>query len=287
MRRLIVNADDFGRSPGVTRGILDAHRKGIVTSTSVMINQPDVFPALETALRDTPHLGYGLHIALTGGGVPISERHTIPTLLTDEGTFPATTHWLRHYDTLNPAEIEREVVAQIDLFTRTAGRPPDHLDCHDHCLFLIPNGLRVLIRLANERDLPIRNPGFNLPFADVIRVTKRLRESVSPEFVDQVAPQMTAIIEANPPRRMPDRYERGFYNKTATLGDLLLMLTGLADGTTELVCHPGYVDDGLTSSYREKREDELAALTHASAREVIKSEGIALIKFSDLEAAHE
>jgi len=67
MKKLIVNADDFGRSPGINRGILDAHLNGIVTSTTVMINYPDAAPGLEQALLKAPDLGIGLHLNLTSG----------------------------------------------------------------------------------------------------------------------------------------------------------------------------------------------------------------------------
>ena len=67
MKRLIVNADDFGRSPGINRGILEAHLRGIVTSTTVMVNCPAAALGLERALAEAPDLGIGLHITLTAG----------------------------------------------------------------------------------------------------------------------------------------------------------------------------------------------------------------------------
>ncbi len=245
MKRLIVNADDFGMSPGISRGILDAHHKGIVTSTSVMINYPSAPRDFLNALQSAPDLGFGLHITLTGGGPPLSNPHTIPTLLTDEGTFPHVEYWMRHTDLINPAEMEQEVRAQYDLFVKTAGHAPDHLDCHHGCLYQ-PVGLALLQSLALEHNLPIRRDDASLP------VPK------------------------------PDHSVQTFYDKTATLGDLLLALTTLQEGSSELMCHPGYAEPDLIDSYREPRTAEVNALTHPSVREVIKSEGITLIKFSDL-----
>ena len=76
MKRLIVNADDFGRAPGVNQGILDAHTHGIVTSTTVMINYPDAPAGIERAQADAPDLGLGLHLNLTSGP-PISAPEDI------------------------------------------------------------------------------------------------------------------------------------------------------------------------------------------------------------------
>ena len=78
------------------------------------------------------------------------------------------------------------------------------------------------------------------------------------------------------------RFEANFYDKTATLGDLLLMLTNLVEGVTELMCHPGYADESLLSDYTAKREAEIATLTHPSVKEVIKASGIELVSFSVL-----
>lgn len=250
MKRLIVNADDFGMSPGISRGILEAHHKGIVTSTTVMIGYPDAPSNLAAGINDAPDLGFGLHITLTGGGPPVSPVHTIPTLLNDEGTFPGIEYWLRHLELINPAELELEVRAQFDRFVQTVGRFPDHLDCHHGCLYQMTAGQTLLLALANEHDLPIRK-----------------------------GEGLTA--------RQPDHFVDSFYDTTATLGDLLLALTTLKEGTSELMCHPGYAEADLIDIYREPRAAEVKALTHPSTREVIKAEGIVLIKFSDLATSGE
>ncbi len=252
MKRLIVNADDFGFAPGVTRGILEAHQKGVVTSTSVMMNYPESAAALEAGLRDAPSLGFGLHITITGGGHPLSAPESIPSLLTAAGTFPEVHEsytWHDRADRYKTDEIAREVKAQFDRFVAVAGRLPDHLDSHHHAIYQ-PKGLPVLLQLAAEHHLSIR------PAAE--------------------AKSSSAV--------MPDHFLDGFYDKTATLGSLLLILTELAEGSTELMCHPGYVDAELIArdSYRDPREGEITALTHKSVREVLAAEDIELITFADL-----
>ena len=84
-RMLIVNADDFNRSPGVSRGIVEAHEKGIVTSTTVMVNLPGLRASLDL-LRGYPRLGVGLHVNLTFGS-PVVPAEQVPSLVDAEGRF--------------------------------------------------------------------------------------------------------------------------------------------------------------------------------------------------------
>ena len=84
-KKLIINADDYGRAPGVSRGILQAHREGIVTSTTVMINQPDVEPQLTQALA-CPELGIGLHLVFSAWR-PVLPPELIPSLVDPGGSF--------------------------------------------------------------------------------------------------------------------------------------------------------------------------------------------------------
>ena len=86
MKRLIINADDFGLTPGVTRGILDAHINGVVTSTSAMMNSPHIAASLAAAQQDAPNLGMGVHLVLTWGK-PVLAPEKVPTLVDDTGHF--------------------------------------------------------------------------------------------------------------------------------------------------------------------------------------------------------
>lgn len=105
-RALIVNADDFGYLPGVNQGIVDAHTKGIVTSTSLMVTGHAVEEALELARRHE-QLGLGLHFDVWGE---------------DE----------REFDVADVAAVRDELRRQVERFVELVGRPPDHLDSHRH-----------------------------------------------------------------------------------------------------------------------------------------------------------
>src|SRR3954467_14398065 len=80
VKRLIVNADDFGRSPGVNAGVLEAHAKGIVTSATVMVLEPSAARGIREAAEKAPQLSLGLHFTLTGGGSPAAAARDVPTL---------------------------------------------------------------------------------------------------------------------------------------------------------------------------------------------------------------
>jgi len=285
-KRLIVNADDYGTSQGVSRGILEAHLKGIVSSTSVMISGDEVETALEEALQTAPTLGLGLHFTLSGDTCkPILPTDQIPSLLRGDGTFYPFAAWLEHYPQFDDDEIRQEMIAQCERFIALTGKPPDHLDAHHHSAYRHPAGLQALFDLAAQYGIPVRNVGFSATDkAHNEAVLDDLLGAIEGEAASVSRTAIRALLEkAHAP--WPDRFEAGFYDATATLGDLLLILTTLAaNSLTELMCHPGYNDMQLINDYKAKREDELAALTARSAREVLAAEGIGLVTYRALHA---
>jgi predicted glycoside hydrolase/deacetylase ChbG (UPF0249 family) len=165
VKRLIVNADDFGLCSGVNSGILRAHKEGIVTSTTLMVNMGGAGQAYAIA-KATPSLGVGIHINLTGGK-PVSEG--VESLLGPDGSFlklPALAECARR------DHLEREIGAQIAAF-QAAGLAPTHIDSHHHVHRLIPAVGDIVSRLAGELGLPVRaiSAGFAEGFYSRVRVT--------------------------------------------------------------------------------------------------------------------
>ncbi len=284
MKQLIVNADDFGASPGVNRGILYAHQNGIVTSTTVMINLPDAAAGLEQALADAPDLGIGLHLNVTAGE-PVSPPELVASLLDEDGQFIHIDGWAARFAQINPDQLRREIHAQFERFASLAGRPPDHLDAHHHATYLHPAGLQTMIALAHAHgDLPMRG----IPVSDSDEQMVATLRGVFPTFDDALAhslvEQLGSVLSAGPLPFWPARLEMGFFGPHATLGDLLNILTGLADPSlTEIMCHPGYSEDlPARSQYRDRRPQELGHLTHAATLECVKAEIIQLVTFGDL-----
>jgi predicted glycoside hydrolase/deacetylase ChbG (UPF0249 family) len=285
LRRLIVNADDYGLTPAVSRGILRAHAEGIVTSTTVMITMPAAPEWVETARREAPDLGLGLHLNLTAGR-PVSPPGDIPDLVTPRGAFHPPDVLIGWLPTLDMEQVERELRAQIDRFTALAGQPPDHLDSHHHITYLSPPMASLMLGLARELGVPVRRP---FPARWDAEQAADIFESLmgdrppSRAYAEEMIDVLDGLFRgAGVPT--PDDFIRAFYGDGANLGNLLLLLLDVGEGTTELMCHPAEVDEALktASSYTDSRQHELAALTAPSAREVINTEFIQLITFGDL-----
>lgn len=281
-RRLIINADDYGLTPGISQGILDAHLKGVVTSTTVMVGSLYAADAIRLALQSAPRLGLGLHLTLSGRGRPVSPPSEIPSLVREDGRLYPLEDWLARISEFNAADIIHELRAQVERFIQIAGKPPDHLDGHHHAVYRHPVALNELCDLALHYAIPIRNVWSDKPIDATIH---RLLEGTSIEWHATKAQELKNILTMKQPRpSWPDRFEDTFYDATSTLGDLLLILTSLPEGVTEIMCHPGYADAALDSDYTTRRDDEVKTLTHNSVREVLRAEGIELISFGDLRA---
>src|SRR5262249_49277242 len=126
-RRLIVNADDFGLTRGVSRGILEAGRSGIVTSTTVLVNRAADRGQLEEL--SASGLRVGLHFTLTRGA-PVSAPRRVPSLLDDAGQLRRDP--VAVAERARPDEARIEIGNQIDAFRSLMGRFPTHLDSHHH-----------------------------------------------------------------------------------------------------------------------------------------------------------
>ena len=268
MKRLIINADDYGRSPDISRGIREAHLQGVVSSTTCMMNIPTTAGDIAIALQETPDLGMGVHLVLTMGR-PISAPETIPSIVDDNGNFFKYTPLLEHRSSLNIDEVKKEWRAQIEAFVRAYGKKPTHLDSHHHSSYFSPALFRAMLELAKEYGCPIRYP--LLPTNDD-----------SLEFSETTKHASDLLKEFSP--RRPDVFFVNFYDETATKENLLAIIKDVPDGTSEIMCHPGHVDEAFAqeSVYNFQRERELKILTDPAVKEVIQSHGIELINFADL-----
>lgn len=280
-KQLIVNADDYGRAPGVSRGILHAHREGIVTSTTVMINQPGVEGQLQEALA-CPGLGLGLHLVFSAWR-PILPPEAIPGLVDEDGLFlDQHTLWARAEE-INAGQLRAELAAQIERFVALAGRLPDHFDCH-HFVHLYPPFFQVYAGLAALFRLPLRVPFPAETDFEQAAQTLPFLEGFPHDLVRGMIVTNSALVEARGLRH-PDHFLCTFFGREAlTLDYLLNLLDTLPEGVSELMCHPGYYDPDLASStYRTERELEVALLTHPAVCERVESLGIERVTFGVLQ----
>ena len=253
MKRLIVNADDFGRARGVNRGILRAHRDGIVTAATLMVSAPATDDAARIA-RDVPTLDVGVHLTLTYGR-PISDPAAVASLVEPDGSFPRVPSAFLGTGRADRDEALAEYRAQVARAGSLLGRRPTHLDSH-HWLHDEPALEWAITTLARETGMAVR------PHDDAQR--DRLRAAGIPTV---------------------DHYRRDFQHEGhVDVATIERILADLGDGVSELGCHPGEPDPELaaTSSYASLRADELATLTDPRTKAAVARNGITLVDHSAL-----
>lgn len=151
IKRLIINADDFGMCEGNTLGILSAHKNGVLTSATCMMNMPYASLALEEA-KKYPHFGVGIHLTLTVGKPLVEGAKSF----TDEnGYFKRPSHYPDKKPHADEKELYTEWKAQIEKFISIANKKPTHIDSHHH-VHMLPWHQDVVLKLAQEYDIPIR-----------------------------------------------------------------------------------------------------------------------------------
>lgn len=279
-RRLIVNADDYGRAPGVSRGILEAHREGIVTSTTVMVNQPGIELQLPDALG-YPDLGIGLHLVFSAWR-PVLRPEAVPGLVDGHGMFLGQHSLWAQAEEIPLDQLRAELAAQIERFVALAGCQPDHLDCH-HFVYLYPPFFQDYADLAAQHRLPLRVPFPPETDFEQAVMTLPFLEGFPRDLVRGMIATDTALLRARGLAH-PDHFIGTFFGrKMLTLEALLGLLDALPEGVSELMCHPGYDDRYLASStYRAEREVELALLIHPAVQEHVEACGIELVNFGAL-----
>jgi hopanoid biosynthesis associated protein HpnK len=287
--RLIINADDFGLTPGINRAIAELHQAGALTSTTLMATGPAFDDAVVMA-RANPALGVGCHIVLTDG-VPVSPPEEIPTLIGPDGkTFrPSLIDFLQALlrGNISEEEITREATAQIQKLQR-AGIHITHLDTHKHT-HLFPAVARPLLHLAERHNIgAIRQP-FEQPWSLALGHGNRTRRIL----VKGLARLKTSFERQPQIRNGRVQTTDGTIGISATgslYGETLReILNALpAEGTFELVCHPGYNDrdlDRITTRLRAHRDVERNALLAELPRAAMNPNAPQLINYGNLRAS--
>ena len=290
MKQLIVNADDFGLTMRVSEGIVEAHRRGIVTSTTLMANGA-AFDAAVALRRQAPHLGIGAHLNLSEG-IPVSPAPSIPSLLDARGRLHLTPSRLWKAIAMRRvslADVETELRAQIAKIRR-AGIRPTHFDGHKH-VHIVPGVSDIAVRLAQEFSVssvrcPMEEPPGLFYMLDRQWVS---RSSILKQYL--VGRGLSALA-----RRFRQKLaEAGlacpthFYGISQTgfldARGILEVLRQLPEGTSELMCHPGYVDAELARTgtrLLSQREIEVFALRSRLITSFLAGSGIRLVNYKAL-----
>ena len=285
MRRLIVNADDFGLTAGVNCAIIEGNHSGIVTSATLMANAKATDAAIDLA-RTQPSLKTGCHVVLIDG-VPLASN--LPSLTDSSPRFRSSLKQFALAATrgqIAADEIQREVEAQIRKL-QSCGVTITHVDSHKHT-HMFPCVLRPMLRAAKACGIrAVRNPFEPLKSWPAGMVLGSLGLWL------RLAGVMGFQIFAAEFRRALK--EEGMVSTDGTVGiavtgmldqkRLLRILEALPEGTWELVCHPGYSDPDLQAAgtrLTQSREVELSALTSAETKKALARRQIDLISYADL-----
>jgi hopanoid biosynthesis associated protein HpnK len=288
VRRLIINADDFGLTRGVNRSIVESHRQGVLTSATLMAGAPACAEAVQLAQQNSK-LGVGCHVVLVDGA-PVGDPARLRSL-----TGPAAAEFTSSIGTLarramfgriDQDEVESEARLQFQKLLND-GVQLTHFDSHKHA-HLFPALLEPLLRAARACGIrAVRNP-FEPPRPLLTKVVRK-----RPNLWKRYA-QARILREWQPAfRRLVAK--AGLKTTSGTLG---IVVTGVLDqqileqliaempeGTWELVCHPGYNDDDLRSvrtRLRASREVEREALTSVETRRRLEAREIELISYREL-----
>ncbi|MEJ3655413.1 ChbG/HpnK family deacetylase [Actinomycetes bacterium KLBMP 9759] len=274
-RLLIVNADDYGLTPAISRGILACHDAGVVTSVSVLATGPAV-AATAPWLADRPRLDVGAHLAAVGEDPPLLTAREIPTLVDRRGAFRMS--WRSFVlavaaGRVDPDDIAREFGAQLDRLIGDLGLRPRHLDTHQH-LHLCPPVARVVTELAVRRGIrAVRVPtsAAHGPRALGVRLWSRALAARLRAAGLVFPAAFGGLDEAG--RLTHDRAQA-----------LIARLAAGSATSIEVNCHPGTptAADRARYAWDYSWEAEVAALTDPRLRHAIDRLGLRLGGYADL-----
>lgn len=276
MKRLIVNADDFGLAGPVNHGIVKGHREGVITSTSLLACGEAAAHAAGLAARN-PGLGIGIHLCLTRER-PVSRPEKVPTLV-KAGKFFASplTFMSRLFSGLiKEDEMEAELRAQVEK-ALSLGITPDHVDGHQH-VHMMPGIFPVVLRLAGEYNIKaIRYPVG--PWVGRMSYARTMEKFM----LEGIAVSGKKKLKASG-IKFPDHFFGLAQTGALGAGKLLQIIRHLPEGVSEVMCHPGLSDMDLARRMNWGRgwEKELLAVTDEGVKKLIRDSGIELINYGDL-----
>ena len=268
-RQLVVNADDFGFTPDVNEGIVEAHRTGILTATTLMANGAAFDDAVRQA-QETSSLDVGCHLVLIGGKSLLTGRTlpaTVPQLL---GALAK--RQLRPYD-----ELKAQVRRILD-----AGLRPSHLDTHKHT-HLAPAVLDAVARLGEEFGISwVRRP-FDFPL-NAAHGTVPAAKRLTSRAMGLLRRRFHRVL-ASHGCRTTDHFAGFQITGRFRTAELVALLGAIPPGSTELMCHPGRCGPALRAArtrLKESREHELEALIARETRDAVERHGIELVGYGSL-----
>lgn len=284
MKKLIINADDFGLYEGINQGIIRGHQSGCITSTSIMPNGKAFEDAI-TLSRANPHLGIGVHLTLVGEK-PLNDPAKVASLVDKDGLLPSSyIQFLLRFilGQVRLEEVRRELLAQVRKVA-AAGIPITHLDSHQH-LHVVPGIVDIVVDIAKEFNIKaIRIPGEpylflgNYPFTPV-RVVARAGLTFLSRLAKAKVKQSGLAA--------PDHFFGMLAGGNMREEYLVHILDNLPEGVSEIMMHPGSPGSdaaALNQSYGWNLhwQAELDAVTSGRVCGLIREKNVRLVSFKEL-----
>lgn len=277
MKKLVVNADDFGLTEGINRGIVDGFNSGIITSASLIATMPAFRHAVELT-KENAELDIGVHLSLTTGK-PCSENSKLAPIMRRGEFIRSYGHVIKsvYANEIQLEDIKDEMSAQIRKVQET-GLNITHVDSHQH-IHMVPRLLKLLLALMNEHQIPF------------VRVPNELIRTQNLRTIKDWGLFMLGLIGKLSRKKVfhsnlnSSQYLWGlFCSEAMSLHDLMHILKSLRPGVNELMCHPGYNDATLHHIYQGHsfRQQELSALTSREAFDFIRRGDIQLTNYGEL-----
>ncbi|MBX2884265.1 MAG: ChbG/HpnK family deacetylase [Granulosicoccus sp.] len=277
---LIVNADDFGLSRMINGGIETAHRKGILTSASLMAVGPDFDYAIEIARRN-PKLGIGIHLTLVEEK-PLSSSGAIASLLDESGNFHGSAKrlgllYLRRR--IDLAQVRLELQRQFEKVL-DSGLRITHVDSHQHT-HLLPGVHKVVSELARTYGVScIRRTN------EPLSVSSVYRHSINPaRLIELGLIRGLNYLTRGSPLRSTDEFAGFIHGGQLNEARLLSIVEQLSPGrSVELMCHPGDgKPDRDKAHWGYQWETELQALTSLRVQQAIEQSEVQLLNWEGLQ----
>ena len=281
MKKIIVNADDFGRHELINRAVERAFNTGCLKSATLMAGGIAFDDAVALA-KKIPGLGVGIHFTLANGN-PILPPKEIPSLVTEEGIFHGDyVKFLKRYlsGKISLSEVRSELAAQLEKIQR-AGLHLTHVDSHQH-LHHVPGIVKIVLELAESagiRSMRVANAKlFDGELDTLGKFVGRLGLSSLAKF---------AICQARKKNfTMPEHFAGIVAGESVSENFMLKLIEHLQDGTTEVMLHPG-TDNKILQDFCEWEhdfEEELAAVTSPKVLSLLDEKNISAVNFSALGA---
>ena len=279
MKRMIVNADDFGRHVRINEAVEQGVEMGVLRSATLMAGAAAFEDAAER-VRRLPKLGLGIHFTLVDG-FPVLPPEEIPSLVDESGVFlPNYGAFSKHYAKggVRLAEVRAELAAQLKKF-EAAGLSLDHADSHQH-MHVLPGIIEIVIGLCREAKIPALRAPFAPLFAGKFGGVG--------QFVGRVGLALLAKNAASLARKagllVPDHFAGIVAGEAVDEAELLATLKSLREGTTEIMMHPGTANEELVRDcgWQHDFEEELSAILSPKVANLAAEEGVEVVNFQAL-----